>query len=187
MNKWNQKREIMRRYDLTAGMYEMRYAEEQQIKYSAALEVMNITHNSSILDIGCGAGLLFSHIAAKVQTVVGVDISNKLLLQAKKYIHDFCNIHLVQADADHLPFKRNHFSYVFAFTVLQNLPKPIETLFEIRRNARHDAIIVITGLKKTFPLELFKELLQKAGLKVVTLKDTDELKCYVALTINRQV
>ena len=177
----------MRRYDLTARMYKMRYAKEQQIKYRAALESMNITHNSIILDIGCGAGLLFSHIATKVQTVVGVDISKKLLLKAKEHIHNFRNIHLVQADADHLPFKKTQFSYVFAFTVLQNLPKPMETLHEIRRNARHDAIVVITGLKKTFPLKLFKELLEKAGLKVVTLKDTEELKCYVALTINQQV
>ena len=187
MNKWNQKRKIMRRYDLTARMYKMRYAEEQQIKYRAALESMNITQNSSVLDVGCGAGLLFSHVAAKVQTVVGVDISNKLLLQAKEHIHDFRNIHLVQADADHLPFRKNHFSYVFAFTVLQNLPKPMETLSEIKRNARHGAIVVITGLKKAFPLKPFKELLENAGLQVVTLKDADELQCYVALTINRQV
>ena len=187
MNKWNQKREIMRRYDLTARMYEMRYGEEQQIKYRAALERMNITHNSIILDIGCGSGLLFSHVATKVQTVVGVDISKKLLLQAKEHIHDFRNINLVQADADHLPFKENHFNYVFAFTVLQNLPKPMETLSEIKRNTRQDAIIVISGLKKTFSLKPFKELLENAGLQIVTLKDADELKCYLALAINRQL
>ena len=186
MKTWNQKREIMRRYDLTARMYEMRYAEEQQIKYRAALESMNITYKSSVLDVGCGSGLLFSHIASKVHTVVGVDISNKLLLQAKEHIHDFRNIHLVQADADHLPFRKNHFSYVFAFTVLQNLPKPMKTLIEIKRNARHNAIIVITGLKKTFPLKPFKELLGNAGLQVFSLKDDTELKCYIALTINRQ-
>ena len=101
-------------------------------------------------------------------------------------IHDFRNIHLVQADADHLPFRKNHFSYVFAFTVLQNLPKPMKTLIEIKRNARHNAIIVITGLKKTFPLKPFKELLGNAGLQVFSLKDDNESKFYVALTINRQ-
>lgn len=183
MNKWSQKRKIMRRYDLTAEMYEMRYAEEQLAKYKAALESLNINCNSEVLDVGCGTGLLFRHVVAEAQAVVGVDVSLKLLRQAKKRAQEFRNIHLVQADADHLPFKSNHFNIVFSFTVLQNMPMPLETLNEIKRNATHDALIVVTGLKKVFPLEAFRELLQNAGLQVVTLNNADELKCYVVVTI----
>jgi ubiquinone/menaquinone biosynthesis C-methylase UbiE len=183
VNKWNQKRKIIRRYDLTAQMYEMRYAEEQAVKYKTALEHRNIARNSNVLDVGCGTGLLFSHVAAEAQTVVGVDISSRLLLQAKERARDFRNVHLVQADADYLPFTDNHFSIVFAFTVLQNMPKPLETLNEIKRNAKRGASIVVTGLKKAFSLEAFRELLQNAGLQVVSLKDDDVLKCYVAVTV----
>ena len=125
MNKWNQKRRIMRRYDLTARMYDERYAEEQAAKYQAALEHLNITSHSIILDVGCGTGLFFSRIAAEAQTVVGVDISRLLLLQAKKRSRRFRNVYLVQADADHLPFSDNRFGVVFAFTLLQNMPKPL--------------------------------------------------------------
>ena len=183
VNKWDQKRKILRRYDLTAEMYEMRYAKEQVAKYEASLEHLNIARNSNVLDVGCGAGLLFSHVAAEAQTVVGVDISGKLLLQAKERARDFRNVHLVQADADHLPFKDSYFSIVFAFTVLQNVPKPLGTLSEIKRNAKCDASIVVTGLKKVFSLEAFRELLQNASLQVVTLVDADVLKCYVAVTV----
>jgi ubiquinone/menaquinone biosynthesis C-methylase UbiE len=183
VNKWNQKRKIIRRYDLTAQMYEMRYAEEQAVKYKAALEHLNVDRNSNVLDVGCGTGLLFSHVAAEAQTVVGVDISSRLLLQAKERARDFRNVHLVQVDADYLPFTDNHFSIVFAFTVLQNMPKPLETLNEIKRNAKRGASIVVTGLKKAFSLEAFRELLQNAGLQVVSLKDDDVLKCYVAVTV----
>jgi len=183
VNKWDQKRKILRRYDLTAEMYEMRYAEEQAVKYKAALEHLNIARHSSVLDVGCGTGLLFRHVAAEAQTVVGVDVSSRLLLQAKERARDFRNVHLVQADADYLPFTDNHFSVVFAFTVLQNMPKPLETLNEIKRNAKRGASIVVTGLKKAFSLEAFRELLQNAGLQVVSLKDDDVLKCYVAVTV----
>jgi ubiquinone/menaquinone biosynthesis C-methylase UbiE len=183
VNKWDQKHKILRRYDLTAEMYEMRYAEEQAVKYKAALEHLNIARHSSVLDVGCGTGLLFSHVAAEAQTVVGVDVSSRLLLQAKERARDFRNVHLVQADADYLPFTDNHFSVVFAFTVLQNMPKPLETLNEIKRNAKRGASIVVTGLKKAFSLEAFRELLQNAGLQVVSLKDADVLKCYVAVTV----
>jgi ubiquinone/menaquinone biosynthesis C-methylase UbiE len=170
----------MRRYDLTAQLYEVRYAEEQEAKYRIALENLRVA--GTILDVGCGTGLLFSHVAVKAETVVGVDVSKQLLLQARKRAGKFRSVHLVQADADHLPFKNACFNVVFAFTVLQNMPKPSETLMEIKRTAKHDAFIVITGLKKTFSLEAFGELLQQAGLRVVSLKD-DDLKCYVAVSL----
>ena len=183
MNKWNQKRKTMRRYDLTAQLYDVRYAEEQELKYKTALERLNVARNSKVLDVGCGTGLLFSHVAAETQMVVGVDISDKLLLQAKERARNFRNVHLVQADADHIPFKDNYFSVVFAFTVLQNMPDPLETLREIKRIPERDAPIVVTGLKKAFSLDAFSELLQSAGLRVVSLKEADALKCHVAVSV----
>ena len=62
------------------------------------------------------------------------------------------------------------------------MPKPLETLSEIKRNTKQGAAIVVTGLKKAFSLEAFKELLHDAGLQVVSLNDDDALKCYVAVT-----
>ena len=182
MNKWDQKRKIIRRYDLTAQLYDVRYAEEQELKYRTALERLNVARSSKVLDVGCGTGLLFRHVATQAQTVVGVDTSGKLLLQAKERARKFRNVHLVQADADHIPFKDNYFSVVFAFTVLQNLPDPLETLKEIKRIAERDAPIVVTGLKKAFSSDALRELLQSAGLRVVSLKDDDVLKCHVAVS-----
>ena len=185
MNKWNQKRTTMRRYDLTAEMYETRYAEEQAVKYKAALKSLNINGGSRVLDVGCGTGLLFSQVAVEAKTVVGVDVSSRLLLQAKEHARKFRNVNLVQADADHLPFISNYFNVVFAFTVLQNMPNPQETLSEIRRNATFDASVVVTGLKKAFPLKTFRRLLLDAYLRVVSLEDADLLKCYVAVTVQK--
>jgi ubiquinone/menaquinone biosynthesis C-methylase UbiE len=181
VSKWKQKRSVMRRYDLTAHLYEVRYAEEQEAKYKIALKNLNAT--GTILDVGCGTGLLFTNVATQAEAVVGADVSRKLLLQARKRARKLHGVHLVQTDADHLPFKNACFNVVFAFTVLQNMPKPSETLMEIRRTTKHDALIVVTGLKKAFSLEAFGGLLQQAGLRVVSLKDDDALKCYVAVSL----
>ena len=183
VNKWNRKRTAMRHYDSTAEMYERRYAEEQAAKYKAAIENLNVSCNSRVLDVGCGTGLFFSQVAAEAQIVVGVDISNKLLLQAKERARRFHSIHLVQADADYLPLISRHFNMVFAFTVLQNCPKPFKMLSEIKRNATLDATVVVTGLKKVFSLEAFQALLKNAALRIVFLADADALKCYVAVTV----
>ena len=160
-------------------MYDARYSEEQEAKYHAALT--SIKPTGLVLDVGCGTGLLFSHVALQSRQVVGVDISKKLLLQAKERIDKPRNVELVQADADNLPFRNDLFNSVFAFTVLQNMPKPNETLMEIRRSAARGACVVVTGLKKVFSTEALTNLLHNAGFQVVSVKDERNLKCYVAL------
>jgi len=180
MNQWDKKRALMHRYNLTANIYDMRYAEEQAAKIEAALEGLKMEKHSLVLDAGCGTGLLFGYVADEAETTVGLDISRKILLQAKKRAKNFQNIHLILADADNMPLKENIFSHVFGITLIQNMPNPARTLSEIRRVAKEDATIVITGMKKAFTLGKFEELLRHAGFNIVALKD-EGLKCYVTV------
>jgi len=184
MTEWSQKRSVMRRYDSTAQIYDMRYAEEQTAKIEVALEIMGslkLERNSLVLDMGCGTGLLFNYVADKAGMVVGLDISRKILAEAKRRSEKFRNVHLVLADADHAPFKDSIFSHVFAITLIQNMPNPEKTLAEARRVAVEGAVIVVTGLKKKFPPDVFEGLLRKVSLNVIEIRDGDEsLKCYVA-------
>jgi ubiquinone/menaquinone biosynthesis C-methylase UbiE len=170
----------MQRYDLTAQMYDERYAEEQEAKYEKALENVNVV-NGRVLDVGCGSGLFFNLVAVKAQTVVGVDVSRKLLLQAKEHSKSFGNVYVIQGDADHLPFNSSLFDNVFAFTMLQNMPKPNQTLQELKRVAKQEGSVVVTALKKAFALNVFMDLLEGAGLRVVSFVDDEDLKCYVAV------
>jgi ubiquinone/menaquinone biosynthesis C-methylase UbiE len=183
MAKWNQKRDVMRDYNTTAYMYDMRYAEEQEAKYKAALENLEVVSHNAVLDVGCGSGLLFGHVAPQTETMVGVDISRELLLKAKERAKEHPQVHVVQADADNLPFKDEAFSLVFAFTVLQNMPYPFETLREIERASKPDAFIVVTGLKKFFSLVTFADLLEIAGLIVFSFRDAEPLKCFIAVAV----
>jgi ubiquinone/menaquinone biosynthesis C-methylase UbiE len=180
MNKWDKKRGLMHRYDLTARIYEMQYAEEQIAKIEAALEGLKIEKHSLVLDAGCGTGLLFGYVTDKAETTVGLDISRKILLQAKKRAKNFHSINLILADADNMPLNENIFSHVFGITLIQNMPNPAKTLKEITRVAKEDAAIVVTGMKKAFTLEEFEELLHDAGFNVIALKD-EGLKCYVTV------
>jgi ubiquinone/menaquinone biosynthesis C-methylase UbiE len=181
MKKWKQKRNVKHRYDVTADMYDARYAEEQEAKYKAALAGLRVT--GVVLDVGCGTGLFFNQVAAQADTLVGVDVSLKLLLKAKERAKTFHNVHVIQADADHLPFQSDCFNLVFAFTVLQNMPQPAETLNELKRAAKRNGAIVVSWLKKVFSLDVFEALLQQAGLLMVSLNDAESLKCYVTVTV----
>ena len=171
----------MKYYDSTSHIYDMRYAEEQMAKIKVALENSSFHENGLVLDVGCGTGLLFKYVADKAQITVGLDISRKTLLQAKKRIKGFATLHLVLADADCMPFKENLFNNVFAITLLQNMPNPSKTLKEIARVARENAVIVVTGLKKVFLLVGFKELLRNSGLKILAFIDDSSLKYIMAV------
>ena len=179
MNKWDQKRKIIRRYDLTAQMYDARYKEEQEAKYKLAVESLRV-NSRFILDVGCGTGLFFTYIAAKAKIVVGLDISSELLAKAKQRARNLCNVHLVRGDADHLPFRSYSFNVVSAFTVLQNMPNPLITLKEIKRAAKPNGSIIVTGLKKAFSLKAFSQLIRKAGMSTIVVRADNFLKCYVA-------
>jgi ubiquinone/menaquinone biosynthesis C-methylase UbiE len=177
---WKDKSKVMQRYDLTAEMYDERYAQEQKAKYRIALKNIKIA-GGAVLDVGCGSGLLFSSVADQTDIVVGVDISLKLLLRAKEQARAFQNVFILQADADHLPFNEAFFVAIFAFTVLQNMPKPFDTLNELKRVAKLDGRIVVTGLKKAFSLNKFMNVLETTRLKMVSFVDDEDLKCYVAV------
>ena len=183
MNTWGKKRSLIRRYNLTAEIYDARYGEEQDAKYKVALEGLNLNYGSPVLDVGCGSGMFFSHVANEVEVVVGVDVSRKLLLRSNERAKAFHNVFLVLADADFLPFREGYFGLFFAFTVLQNLPKPVEMLRRLKLVGRRDAYFVVTGLKAAMSMEVLGEMLEAAGLQAVAIRNDDALRCYVVTSI----
>lgn len=180
VDAWKKKRTVMKRYDQTANLYDMRYAEEQSAKIEAAMKSVEIRKNSYVLDAGCGTGIMFERVAGMARLVVGIDVSRKTLLLAKNTAKNFENIHLVCGDVDNLPFEDEIYAHVFAFTVIQNMPKPVETLEEIERVAEADARIIVTGLKRIFTRRSFEKLLTDSGLNILSMIDGD-LKCYIAV------
>ncbi len=174
----------MNRYNITSDSYNEQYSQEQDAKYKAAQIALNIdnANYTNVLDVGCGSGLFFSNITSKAQTIVGVDVTRNLLLKAKTQAKQFSNVHVVLADADHLPFKLASFDVIFSFTVLQNMPNPQKTLLEFKRHTKPDGKLVVTGLKKAFKLTTFLDLFEDAKLRMLDFIDDDDLKCYIAVT-----
>jgi ubiquinone/menaquinone biosynthesis C-methylase UbiE len=177
---WRSKRKVMHAYDVTAEMYDERYSDEQHRKYQRALDNVEV-FGAVVLDVGCGSGLFFNQIAEKARLVVGIDVSKKLLLKAKTNAGDGDNVFVVQADADHLPFRDGFFGAVFSFTVLQNMPKPAITLLELKRVASQGGKIAVTGLKKAFPLNTFMDFMEGSGMQLAAFVDEEAINCYIAV------
>jgi ubiquinone/menaquinone biosynthesis C-methylase UbiE len=177
---WKEKRKVAQQYNASSEMYEGLYSEEQQAKYLRALQNVNLKKSVS-LDVGCGSGLFFKEIAKQSEMVIGIDISINLLKKANAQAKKSGNVHVILADADHLPLKEHPFDLVFSFTILQNMPSPKETLIEIKHVTKSGGKIVVSGLKKAFTFTAFLDLFDATDLRLVNVIDDDTLKCYIAV------
>jgi ubiquinone/menaquinone biosynthesis C-methylase UbiE len=185
MREWKEKRSNMRHYDRQAIIYDVQYVEEQDTKIVDILNSLKLESNEFVLDLGCGTGFLFRHISKQAEFLVGLDLSEKALQEAKKRTKNMTNVALILADADNTPFPDRTFDKVFVITLLQNMPHPKKTLFEMKRVSKAQATFAITGFKKTFTQESFIALLENAQLKVVTMNADQRLKGHVAVCTNR--
>ncbi len=181
MRIFKTKRRTIRHYDQLARIYEAQYAEEQEAKILTALGNVKLGKNELILDVGCGTGLLFGHVAGSARFVVGVDLSSKILHEAHKRAKHLLNVIILRADADCMPFKNQIFDSAFAVTLLQNMPFPLRTIQEMKRVSKPRSRIIVTGLKKKFTKEGFTNLLFEAGLTASMLTLDSQLKELVAV------
>jgi len=180
MTEWKKKRQTMQHYNQSASAYDAQYYEEQETKIKTALAELSLKKENLILDAGCGTGLLLPHVAEKVKLAVGIDVSRKILKEAEKRGKEQANAAVVRADIDYTPFQNDTFDAAFAITLLQNTPKPQQTLNEMKRVTKQNATIVATGLKKAFSPKEFTRLLREAGLEIKALRLDENLKEHVA-------
>jgi ubiquinone/menaquinone biosynthesis C-methylase UbiE len=174
----------MRHYDRQARIYDAQYLGEQNAKIENILNNIEFGSNEIVLDLGCGTGFLFQHVAKRVGLLVGIELSSEAIREAKKRTENMPNIVLVRADADYTPFPDRIFGKVFAVTLLQNMPEPTKTISEMKRVGKPQAVFAVTGLKKKFTTESFVDLLERARLKVVTLITNQRLKGHVMVCTN---
>jgi ubiquinone/menaquinone biosynthesis C-methylase UbiE len=186
MDGWKKKRQVMRDYDATASSYDAQYMEEQEAKINTALQHLNLEKDCVVLDLGCGTGLLFEHVTKDTKLLVGLDFSKELLKQAKNRLKNVFNIALVRADADNVPFRDQIFNYVFAVTLLQNIPAPQKTVEEIRRVTKPHAKNVLTFLKEKFTQKDFVKLLRQTSFSCLTLMEIQS-KDYIVVCQKKSI
>lgn len=91
--------------------------------------------NKRILDFGCGTGYGAHLLSAAAAEVVGVDISESAIADARsKYVRPNLSYLLVEsAERAALPFSDEHFDVVTSNQVIEHLADPNGYLVEVRR------------------------------------------------------
>jgi malonyl-CoA O-methyltransferase len=182
MNLFKKKIAIISRYDQTAKHYDKRYKSIQNLKYKLIFKKLKEFKKDAILDLGCGTGLIFNLLKNQTNFIVGIDISkNMLKIALKKKKNN--NFHLICADIDFLPFRKNIFSTVFSITLLQNLPNPVISINEVSRICNKGGFVIFTVLKKELELKKFENMFNKTNLKEIFTWNMQETEDFATIRI----
>ncbi|MBQ03289.1 hypothetical protein CL673_01045 [Candidatus Bathyarchaeota archaeon] len=171
------KRGVTDLYNTLGGrIYDLRYAKEQGSKYDALLNKLPPDPDGTVLDVGCGTGLLAKRFKSGV---VGLDVSTALIFKALSRLKSNGSNHLILGDAEALPFRDSSIDRVYSVTLLQNLPNPSLALLEMKRVGRERA--GITSLKKVFTEKSFRTLLKMSDFSSFVILHSHGLNDWVAI------
>jgi 2-polyprenyl-3-methyl-5-hydroxy-6-metoxy-1,4-benzoquinol methylase len=99
---------------------------------------------TSLLDVGCGEGLLVQRWAQRLpeRRIVGIDLQ-EASIQAGWAEHQAPNLEYRVVQAERLPFAAGEFDLVSAIEVLEHLPDPEQTLSEMARCAARHLLVSV--------------------------------------------
>jgi 2-polyprenyl-3-methyl-5-hydroxy-6-metoxy-1,4-benzoquinol methylase len=107
-------------------------------------ELLDRAQPRSLLDVGCGEGVLVQRMACRLPgiRVVGADLEEDSL-QAGWAAHEADNLSYRALASAELPFADGEFDMVSALEVLEHVPDPVHTLHEMSRCAQRHLLVSV--------------------------------------------
>jgi phosphatidylethanolamine/phosphatidyl-N-methylethanolamine N-methyltransferase len=136
---------VQRAYDRLAKVYDFFFGAILQPGRVRAVRSINSRPGLRVLELGIGTGLT-APLYSRDWSVVGVDLSSAMLIQARKRINELGleqSVHLFQADGARLPFEDESFDVVLVPYVMSVVPDPISVGRELRRVCRPSGQIIL--------------------------------------------
>jgi SAM-dependent methyltransferase len=101
--------------------------------YEAGVAALEIGADTSVLDVGCGAGLFLSLAQTRGATVAGLDAAEGMIAVARRRL---AGARIEHGDVEELPFADESFDAVAGFNSFQYAASPDAALAEARRVLR---------------------------------------------------
>jgi 2-polyprenyl-3-methyl-5-hydroxy-6-metoxy-1,4-benzoquinol methylase len=107
-------------------------------------ELLGLAEPGSLLDVGCGEGVLVHRWAQRLggRRVVGIDLEEESI-QAGWAERQAPNLEYRVMRAESLPFAENEFDLASAIEVLEHVPDPEHTLAEMARCAGRHLLVSV--------------------------------------------
>jgi ubiquinone/menaquinone biosynthesis C-methylase UbiE len=130
----------------------------------------------SLLDVGCGTGTTDRFLAQRVRTLHGVDVSEEMLIQAKRNVPE---AEFTWYDGEMLPFDDQTFDIVVAICVLHHVPPSMRSkvVSEMVRVSRPEGVVAVFEHNPYNPLtrHAVKECEIENDAVLLSARDTSEM------------
>ena len=91
---------------------------------SLILRGLELSPQSTVLEIGCGIGRLLKPLATRVREAHGVDVSAEMVRQGRSYLKGLNNVYLHKTSGTDLKgLPDSYFDFCFSYIVLQHVPR----------------------------------------------------------------
>jgi ubiquinone/menaquinone biosynthesis C-methylase UbiE len=141
-----------------------------------------------VLDFGCGNGRLLNFLEKKDIEYTGVDISDKLLMEAKNHFFNREKVEFKKLSGlDSLPLENDSFNVIYAVAVLHHLPgkemrkKAVEEFYRI---LKPEGTIVIT-VWNLWQQKYWRNIFFNWEEKILGRSHLDWNDCYIDFQDNR--
>ena len=176
------KDDAQRTFDRWAGSYERDpfsrlIARLQQ----EALHVLELGEGDRLLDVGCGTGAAVRAAAEVVERAVGVDLSPKMLAEARERAGGLPGVEFVEGDSENLPFGDGEFTAVLCTTSLHHYPHPEVAAREFARVLAPGGRVALgDGTSDSVVMKIADFVCRKVERGHVRFQNVEELRALLA-------
>lgn len=166
-------------------------------KLRNVFSMINIRRGDTVMDVGCGTGVLFTMIQEKIGTqgtLIAVDTSEKMIEEAKKRYADFNNIQYIIGPLEEIQLPDKSINVILCFAVFPHIEDKLMALKKCHNFLTDDGSLYIFHLSDTKSLNEFHhnlnapvnrdympvreeldEMLKKTGFTLIQYIDQPEL------------
>ena len=107
------------------------------------LSRIDLRNIEKVLEVGCGIGVLSSHLSEKHKwDVTGIDLDPEQIERAKQDYRESGFLKFLEADAAKVPFGHDEFDLVLSVDALHHIPNRNEAFDEIGRVLKSNGFYV---------------------------------------------
>jgi 2-polyprenyl-3-methyl-5-hydroxy-6-metoxy-1,4-benzoquinol methylase len=131
-----------------------RISDIKRLEFIAKVLSESLPEGATVLDVGCGNGIISRSLGRKGFNVLGIDVSAKAIERAKS-LNDLPNVNFQVMSAEQLAISDEKYHAVVCSEVLEHLNEPHKLLNVLYQSLKNEGVLIVTVPNGKGPREVF--------------------------------